>query len=452
MDRPPSSSKLSHFTSWSLYVFTALSLSLQIHAKSLYVDINASPTGNCTKSSPCQSINTAISKVAENDVINVAEGVYFEDVDFGGLSYSLSLEGQVVVTAPTTLNCGADSVVYCPVLVPEEDLDIAIEGSGLSYNADLGIWVGVSDNGDELVPQKAGRYMIFYFDPTKISIDGKISVSPLLSESQAQEWQMFDLEGITYNPSSGVYYAMSSLSLHKSNPARDTWYRYQGYNFTLSPSKSGGYQANNLTALSLTKRRDLREWVISSGGVNWPASSDTSQNVPPAITGRAETGNGINVEGVAFAGSNSSGDNIFLGFRGPLFRSVTPFHLYDALVLSTTFNGNAEPMPDQQLFVTGIKNAKFFKQGIRGLDSIPNYTGWFVVIFGQTDTQIEPLNVFLWNSDSGEVQSVQTLPNNFVAEGVSAVKVIENSSKSVLIYMIDDSQAYVMSMALAFSP
>jgi hypothetical protein len=230
---------------------------------------------------------------------------------------------------------------------------------------------------------------------------------PLLSESLSTHFQLDDLESITRTPE-GVYYALTSLSLDRvPSPTRDRWTRFQGVRFTITQVEDQP-TVDSIERISANSRPDLREWVISSSGRDWPND---------AYRKRAESG-GINVEGLTWRADGS----LLMGFRGPLDAGPS------APVLALRV-GSPDSQPTAirwtAIAVAGLPAANKEEQerGIRAMAHIPGAGApeRYVVVAGHTGSRHDNLRLILWDSSSGLVQDRGPLPDGFVGEGIAVI-------------------------------
>lgn len=406
--------------------FLALCLKLaagQVLAADIYVDVNAAPGGDGSQAHPYQSIQTAVDRSPAGSNLIVKPGTYFQAL---ALTKSITMTPQnaVKITPFEPLECEMDaSAPVCPrVVIGESGATEPLEPSGLVWSAAAGHWIGVSDNFNDLQPAGYGRYAVFGFRVAPV-VTGNIPAFPLLTAAQVSTWHFNDLEGIT-RLANGRFAVIGSLSLHSKKPARDTWYRFQGFEFGLSADV-----ASNLKRLSDNYRADLREWIISSAGLPWQMEN---------ITGRPETQNGLNVEGLASIAA-SGGSDLLIGFRGPLFGNESA---ETALILRT----NALP-PDQLPAAVGTYYPSMpATDGIRGIERIPlSDADIFVMLAGPTGTAHDPLGLHVWDLNYNDRQLISQLPDGFVAEGVDVQTISTHGNDHALkIGIIDDLNAKFM--------
>lgn len=299
------------------------------------------------------------------------------------------------------------------------------ELSGLTWDPVLQLAVGVRDERRDYP-----GYEIFAFDADTVNAEGCHTALPLLSDSLSAALQLDDLEAVT-RTGEGVYYAVTSLSLDRiPSPTRDRWSRFQGVRFTVT-MRDGRPAIESIQRISADSRPDLREWVISGSGRDWP---------PEAYRGRAESG-GINVEGLSWSGDGS----LLLGFRGPL----DPGPSAPVLRLRAT-SRDAAP---EALGWTGIdvralpaSNKEQGRRGIRAMARIPDrFAETYVVVVGHTGPRHDPLRLILWNPATGMAQDRGPLPDGFVAEGAAVLGEV-NGRLTVL--LVDDLQGNALRLSV----
>ena len=298
-------------------------------------------------------------------------------------------------------NAGIDRTVlqfnpYCRIKPYDSKISVDLEPSGLVYEPANNVWIGVTDNFNDLKAVSAQQYAIFWFSTTVDPEKRICHAYPLLTKMDADSFKLYDLEGLTADGT--TYYATGSLSLHSKDPKRDIWFRFQGYSFHLKSTRDPvlKYQIADLEWLSSERRRDLREWFISSYDFPWTLEE---------ITGRAETGNGLNVEGLAI----SHDGNLMFGFRGPVPDSK------HALVMEVTVPDTDEaPAFVTSHLVPMVKD----NYGIRGITRIEYHPNLYAVISGPTGPEKERLQVLIWDAQKNTTQKCFDLPDKFVGEGI----------------------------------
>ena len=303
-----------------------------------------------------------------------------------------------------------------------------LEPSGLAWDPGLQMAVGVSDRG----PKTPG-YELFAFRPDLVGPTNQITAQPLLTRQQSSRFQLEDLEGLT-RTDDGEYFAIASLSLHPSKPARDRWTRFQAVRFRLEPGPHGP-KLVGLRRLSEGRRPDLREWLISSSNRAWPNE---------AYRKRAEYG-GINVEGLASAPKAEDGSTILVvGFRGPL-ELVTPSGLAaPVLFLRLVEDESTETL--EALAWKGINvsllpgSREQKRRGIRAMERIPG-TSRYIVVLGREGGPRDRLRLVLWDPQAQALQDRGELPDGFRAEGVA---VISRRGDKLEVLLVDDRKCAVL--------
>lgn len=297
------------------------------------------------------------------------------------------------------------------MLEPFEKLSIKIEPSGLYWDSTLSIFVGVTDNYND-IRSSAGRYAIFWFDMPK---DGEQTclAKPLLTDKEANEVSPFDLEGLA-RADDGTYFATSSLALHPTKKERDVWYRFQAYRFKIQGSREKGFTVSDLQVLSAERRRDLREYFLSNAPF-------TVQQ----IQGRAESEGGLNVEGLSLAPDG----NLLFGLRGPMKAEGTAYLFKTAV-----------PQPSEEPTLKEILSLRMpeIDYAIRGIDRTRT-AGEYVLLSGPTDREKDELYAFSANLKGGYSAKVG-LPENFVAEGIAVIDYDDQHNRAI-VAIVDDLAA-----------
>jgi len=315
-------------------------------------------------------------------------------------------------------------------VVPFNGQNIPLEPSGLVYDKQHDIFIAVSDNFEVLKKSHAENFVIFWFKDTG---EDTLLAYPLLTNEQADKFNLYDLEGITVD-NNQHYYAIGSLALHPTKPSRDTWFRFQGFQFNIKKSSDGLFGATDLDWLSANNQRDLREWFISLVNMPW-----TLEN----IRGRAETEDGINVEGLSVTPEN----NLLVGFRGPLFYNKNKKAWQSmAVEVKPPQSPNDAPEYVQSYWLANEQgDKKTQKYGFRGLTPVPDKPWWYAVVTGPTGTDYKQFQIMLWNAKTGEVRARQLQPEppgKFVWEGIAIKNILREKSVSYLqVALIDDLNA-----------
>ena len=307
-----------------------------------------------------------------------------------------------------------------------------LEPSGLAWDPDLQMAVGVSDAG----PATPG-YEVFVFRPDAVDANNQITAQPLLTRQQSRRFQLEDLEGLT-RTDEGEYFAIASLSLHTSKPAKDRWTRFQAVRFRLE-SGPHGPKLVGLRRLSEGRRPDLREWLISSSNRAWPNE---------AYRKRAKHG-GINVEGLASAPQAEDGSTILVvGFRGPL-DLVAPSGLAAPVLFLRLVEEESTEVLEARAWkslnvslLPGSREQK--RRGIRAMERIPG-TDRYIVVLGREGGPRDQLRLVLWDPQAQALQYRGKLPDGFVAEGVA---VIRRRGDKLEVLLVDDRKCAVLALTV----
>lgn len=330
----------------------------------------------------------------------------------------------------------------CPILVTAQGHEI--EPSGVIWVSNLKIAIGVSDERKD-----APGYEIFWFDPNKINTSSKtktIEVTPLLTPTQSNRFQLDDLEGIT--EINGEFFVIGSLSLDKNpNPDQDRWSRHQAYRFRITKDIfEDTYSIYNAKRISDNTRPDMREWVISSSGGDW--NNDIYKKRAEERTNGQGIFGGINIEGL----TTTKNGELIMGFRGPIYPIYDSKEIAGYKIPLLIFSPQG---PDLAPKIIGwkyikIDSASFCKNatekhecelGIRGIDRISGNSNEYVVILGHTGEEYNRLRLISWNMDTGEVKDKFEFPSAFVAEGITVTNVTSNK---VELLIVDDKEGYIM--------
>lgn len=244
-------------------------------------------------------------------------------------------------------------------------------------------------------------------------------VKPLLTPAQVEEFQLYDLEGVTLI--GNRLYAIGSLALHGKKPERDRWERYQFLQMDLK-EKDGRLHAVNLMHVA-SRWPSFRDWLISESGYQWSAE---------AISGRAEA-EGINVEAL----SATSDGNLLIGFRGPQAANGGTLALEIKLPSST--DGAPVLIKEHILPVVDFPHIpKGAAKTLRAISMVPGEPGQYYVLLGPKGYEKENHVLARWNSEKGQLEKTTLLPKNFVAEGVTSIPggkllVVDDLKESLLI-------------------
>lgn len=404
-------------------------------------------------------------------------------------------------------NSKADGSDYCPVLshpavvannTPhsvcgdiEKNKVSLLEPSGLTYDSKNGIWVGVSDNYNDLVKCKQSEYTVFYFDATatptlktfKYNIKGGgtdtldlwvVEVQPLLTIAQTDEFKPNDLEGIEYDKGSETFYMTGSLGKHASKPSRDTWERYKVYQFKVQKNGSN-YKAIGFKNPFTNWGRDFRDWILSNSGINWGCkntvgSSNCYTILDGVVTGRPETQGGLNIEALAIPpGSSPNNLSLLFGLRGPVFEE----NRYGFKKIFATFlnvsAASSENMPKlvDQLFIKTkpSKDQKSTGFGLRGMTLLESncFQGVeiYAVILGATDREHDQLKAGLIKADpvTGIFNwkgNPKPLPEGFVGEGIAVrsgdIDCSNPANVKIKALLVDDLNAHALALDFTYTP
>jgi hypothetical protein len=298
-----------------------------------------------------------------------------------------------------TFDCDNTPENPCRKLVARDrDKPIVIESSSAAWTDRYKKVIVVSDNYNDLVEHQAAHYVIAFFELE--GAGAEIEVHPLLTPKQAEEFRLFDLEGVTLD--GDRLYAIGSLALHGKDPRRDRWERHQFVQMDLVESKNGLSVAN----LSHVAKRwpNFRDWVLSKSGHEWTGEE---------TRGRAE-GTGINVEALSITGSG----NLLIGFRGP--QSAQGGAL--ALEIKLPRSVDEEPELVKRHLIPPVDVSHIPKgaaKTLRAISKIPGQPGEYYVLLGPIGYEKEAIVLAHWNSDTGQLTKATQLPKGFVGEGVS---------------------------------
>ena len=284
------------------------------------------------------------------------------------------------------------------LVASDRDKPIKIESSSAAWIDRYNKVIVVSDNYNDLVEHQAAHYAIAWF-----VLEGEgaeIEAQPLLTPEQAEEFRLFDLEGVTLD--GDRLYAIGSLALHGKDAKRDRWERHQFVQMDLVATKNGLGVAN----LSHVASRwpNFRDWVLSNSGHEWTGEE---------TRGRAE-GVGINVEALSITDAG----NLLIGFRGP--QSAAGGAL--ALEIELPDSVEEEPVLVKRHVIPPVDVAHIPKgsaKTLRAISKIPSQPGEYYVLLGPIGYEKETIVLAHWNSDTGLLTKETQLPRGFVGEGVS---------------------------------
>ena len=307
-------------------------------------------------------------------------------------------------------------------IVSFNDGKIPIEPSGLIYVQKYDIFIGVSDNYDVLEKLNAPEFSIFWF---KDDGNGKLLAYPLLNQSQASKFKLYDLESITMD-SNHQFYTFSSLALHTAKRERDTINRFQAFKFKIHEVGKGQFEIKEMDWLSSQLHGYWRDWLIALNKAPWTIEQ---------IVARPEVEDGINLEALTVSPDN----NLILGFRGPLFFNKNRT-VWDALAMEIKVPAKENEFPKyvNSFYLPNLSNKQF---GFRAMTPVLGKPWWYVVVLGPTGQDIKQFEVLLWNAKTGQIQSrvVQPEAHNIVWEGAAVKSIIfMNGKKYVHTALVDD--------------
>ncbi len=305
----------------------------------------------------------------------------------------------------------------CRTLVANyQGKSVKIESSSVAWSDHYKEAIVVSDNYNDLVKQNAAHYVIATFSLGNDS--PLVPVEPLLTPKQAEEFPLYDLEGVTLV--GDRLYAIGSLALHGKDPERDRWERHQFVRMDLQEN-NGVLRATNITHAA-KRWPNFRDWLISKSGYNWKAEE---------TRGRAE-GEGINVEAL----SATSEGNLLIGFRGPQHSGGGALALEIAPPSSpgkapSLVKTHVVPPVDVEHIPKGVPKT------LRGMIEIPGHPQEFYVLLGPKGYEKEVIVLARWNAKTGKLSKPTPLPEGFVAEGCTPL-----SDNKVLI--VDDLKERIL--------
>lgn len=303
------------------------------------------------------------------------------------------------------------------LVASDRDKPIKIESSGAAWSERYNKVIVVSDNYNDLVEHQAAHYAIAYF--VLKGADAEAEAYPLLSPKQAEDFRLFDLEGITL--AGDRLYAIGSLALHGKNPGRDRWERHQFVQMDLVESENGLSVAN---IAHVAKRwPNFRDWVISKSGLELTGEE---------TRGRAE-GVGINVEALSMTHSG----NLLIGFRGPQAAEGGAL----ALEIELPDSSDEEPVLVKRHIIPPVDVANIPKgaaKTLRAISKIPGQPVEYYVLLGPIGYEKEAIVLAHWNSETGQLTKATQLPTGFVGEGISPlpgkrVLVVDDLKEMILI-------------------
>jgi hypothetical protein len=294
---------------------------------------------------------------------------------------------------------------------------IRIESSSAAWSPRYQKVIVVSDNYNDLSVHDTGHYVIAYFDP--MSQGPELVAKPLLTPKQADEFRLFDLEGVTLD--GDRLYAIGSLALHGKNPERDRWERHQLVQMDLIQI-DGQLGVVNLSHVS-KRWPNFRDWVLSKSGHEWTGAE---------TRGRAEA-EGINVEALSVTDTG----NLIIGFRGPTATGGGALALEIRLPDST----EKEPVLVKKYLIPPVASDHIPTDAVRTLRAIsriPGERGSYYVLLGPKGYEKERIVLAHWNSNTSEITKAKLLPIGFVGEGVTSISngqvlVVDDLAEMILV-------------------
>ncbi len=296
-----------------------------------------------------------------------------------------------------SFDCDNTPMNPCRILVASyRDKPVKIESSSVAWSERYQRAIVVSDNYNDLVEQNAAHFVIATFSLETEA--PQLPVEPLLTPEQAEEFPLYDLEGVTLV--GDHLYAIGSLALHGKDPERDRWERHQFVQMDVQ-EKDGFLTVSDIAHVS-KRWPNFRDWMISKSGYSWSAEE---------TRGRAE-GQGINVEAL----SATSRGTLLIGFRGPATSDGGSL----ALEIEPPNSPGREPrllkahrVPPVPVEIVSGGAPKT----LRGMIEVPSSPGEYYVLLGPKGYEKELIVLALWNVKSGKLTKVTALPKGFVAEG-----------------------------------
>ena len=298
-----------------------------------------------------------------------------------------------------SLDCENTPEKPCRKLIARHrDKTIKIDSSSAVWASRDNTVIIVSDNYNDLVEHEATHYVIAFFKME--GTETEILAQPLLTPQQAEDFRLFDLEGVTLDDNR--LYAIGSLALHGKDPGRDRWERHQFVQMDLVETDNG-LGVENLSHVT-TRWPNFRDWILSKSGYEWTGEE---------ARGRAE-GAGINVEALSITDT----DNLLIGFRGP--QSAEGGAL--ALEIMLPRSKDEEPALVKRHIIPPV-DAPYIPKGaaktLRAISKIPGQPGEYYVLLGPIGYEKETIILAHWNSETRQLTKATELPNGFVGEGVS---------------------------------
>jgi hypothetical protein len=294
---------------------------------------------------------------------------------------------------------------------------IRIESSSAAWSPRYQKVIVVSDNYNDLSVHDAGQYVIAYFDP--VNQGPELVAKPLLTPQQAEEFRLFDLEGVTLD--GDRLYAIGSLALHGKDPERDRWERHQLVQMELKQI-DGQLGVVNLSHVS-KRWPNFRDWVLSKSGHEWTGEE---------TRGRAEA-EGINVEALSVTDTG----NLIIGFRGPAAAEGGAL----ALEIRLPDSAEKEPLLVKKYLIPPIVFDHIpagAVRTLRAISRIPGKHGIFYLLLGPKGYEKERIVLARWNSNTDEMTKAKLLPIGFVGEGVTSISegkvlVVDDLAEMILV-------------------
>ena len=363
-----------------------------------------------------------------------------------------------------------------------DEIEIKLEPSGLVYDRDREIWIGVADNFNELKKCEnfdVAGFAVFYFEAGDFS-SKIIKAHPLLTQADAQQTKPFDLEGIAHDLGTDLFYITGSMSKHAENPSRDTWHRNKVFVFEIKTA-GNNFEAENIENPFPGWPWDFRYWMESERSINWfyPHNGQDCVSIfgnekcndllDAALRGRPETQGGLNVEALALMPpSQETATNepvMMFGLRGPIFEDVSgfvpvmlaSFLEVEAVGLTLTPQLNGQSFMETPP-VTGGSTGFSFRAMAKLVDPQIN-EDIFAVILGANDGAYDQLDVGLTTANANGmyqwIGAPEKLPPRFVGEGIAIrdISFDENLQQFVITAdVVSDLNGYFMEIEFRYKP
>jgi hypothetical protein len=311
-----------------------------------------------------------------------------------------------------------------------------LEPSGLAYDKEHKIWVGVSDNYDDLIlegPATAGNVVFWFREET--GAGGIIAVRPLLSAEQAAAFPLYDLEGVT-RAEDGTYLATGSWSLG------DSPYRDRMLSFRVVADGRGGFAATQLAWIAPGGDADLRRWLVEKSGLTWTAAE---------VAGKPEKG-GINLEALAFATSPANTPrSVLFGLRGPDRPAARGSEIW---LLRATLGADDDLRCESLSRAVIAGGVSAF--GLRAIEGMAEVPGAYLYLLGPSGGDYSPTyaGVALPGQETIELGSLVQLTNGVgvVPEGIAAesVRDLGDGRVEVTFAAVDDVSCRFQKGTLVF--